>query len=204
MDLTPPKRRRGAALESALLDAAWAELVELGYAGMTYEGVARRASTSRPVVYRRWPTKPELALAAVRHWYDEHPIALPDTGTLRGDVIALLEEFHAKRRDIMPLFLARLGAYFEETGTNVADLRDTLTLASRAKPLMDPILERAAARGEISLSTITPRLAAVPIDLFRNELLIGGAIGRATIESIVDEVFLPLVTLRPAPSRHSQ
>ncbi len=43
-------RRRGTALENAILDAAWAELVEHGYADMTLESVAKRAGTSRPVL----------------------------------------------------------------------------------------------------------------------------------------------------------
>lgn len=45
-------RRRGTALEDAILDAAWADLTELGYADMTLESVAKRAGTSRPVLAR--------------------------------------------------------------------------------------------------------------------------------------------------------
>ena len=47
-------RRRGATLERALLDAAWEELQESGYARLTMERVADRAGTSRAVIYRRW------------------------------------------------------------------------------------------------------------------------------------------------------
>ena len=60
-----PQRRRGAALENALLDAAWDELVEKGYDGFTIESVAERAQTARAVIYRRWATKPELMRAAI-------------------------------------------------------------------------------------------------------------------------------------------
>jgi AcrR family transcriptional regulator len=59
-------RRRGEALEDALLDAAWDELVEVGYGRFTIDGVAARAGTSRPVIYRRWPVRSDLAIAAVR------------------------------------------------------------------------------------------------------------------------------------------
>ncbi|MFD7947322.1 helix-turn-helix domain-containing protein, partial [Streptomyces sp. NPDC059744] len=59
------KRRRGAELETALLDAAWDELIAMGFEELTYEAVAARAGTSRAVLYRRWPTKRELVLAAL-------------------------------------------------------------------------------------------------------------------------------------------
>lgn len=192
MDLAEtPKRRRGAALEAALLEAAWAELAEVGYAAMTYEGVAHRAATSRPVVYRRWPTKAEMVRAALQHYYDHHPITIPDTGSLRGDVIALLEDLKSQRTEVVAILTVRLSAYFEETGTDLADLRNALLHGSRSS--ITPIFDRAAVRGEIKPGSISPRVAAVPFDLFRNELLFGQPITRATIESIVDEVFLPLV-----------
>lgn len=198
MDLSSAvKRRRGAGLEAALLDAAWAELAELGYAGMTFEGVARRAETSRSVVYRRWATKPELVLAALRRYYDTHPIVMPDTGSLRDDTVALLREVSDKRFDVLAVFTIRLGAFFEETGTSLVDLRRMLLGSTRSSGGMMRLLERAAARGEIDLAAIGPRVATVPVDLLRNELLLTeGAISVATIESIVDEVFLPLVARR--------
>src|SRR5580658_5732141 len=79
-------RRRGEALEAALLDAAWDELQLAGYQALTMEAVADRAGTSRAVLYRRWPKKAELVVAALRR---HRPILsgdVPDTGSLRGDV----------------------------------------------------------------------------------------------------------------------
>src|SRR6202034_2971411 len=89
-------RRRGATLERALLDAAWEELQSSGYARLTMERVAERASTSRAVIYRRWPNRAALVIAAWRH---RHPVVtgvLPDTGTLRGDVLAILRRASAR------------------------------------------------------------------------------------------------------------
>lgn len=201
MTLTPgPSRRRGAALEGALLDAAWAELADVGYAAMTYEGVAVRAGTSRPVIYRRWPAKAQLTEAALRHYYDQHPLQIPDTGSLRGDVIALLERMAAERTDVVAVLTVRLSAYLEETRTHLADLRNLLT--KKSDPAMAPILARAAARGEIATPLVSPRVSAVPIDLLRNELLFGPPIGRAAIESIVDEAFLPLLR-QPSKTRRT-
>ena len=86
------RRRRGAALEEALLDAAWTELTERGYDDMTIEAVAVRAGTSRAVLYRRWPNKQELVLAALEHEVRKDVVVAPDTGSLRGDVIELLQQ----------------------------------------------------------------------------------------------------------------
>ncbi|HET6742594.1 MAG TPA: helix-turn-helix domain-containing protein, partial [Kribbella sp.] len=54
------KRGRGAELEAVLLDAAWAELMESGYARLTMEAVAARAQTGKQVLYRRWRNRAEL------------------------------------------------------------------------------------------------------------------------------------------------
>src|SRR5512140_1521140 len=90
-------RRRGPDLETALLDAAWDELVEVGYAKLTMESVASRASTGIAVLYRRWANKDQLVLAALEHYRNSHPVDLPDTGTLRGDLLAALTAMGAAR-----------------------------------------------------------------------------------------------------------
>src|SRR5579875_815102 len=54
------RRRRGAELEDAILSAAFAELVEVGYTAFSVEGVAARAGTGKASIYRRWPSKQHL------------------------------------------------------------------------------------------------------------------------------------------------
>src|ERR1700760_280531 len=95
------QRRRGPELEAALLDAAWEELVEVGYAALTMESVAARAHTGVAVLYRRWPNKDQLALAAIESYGSAHPVETPDTGTLRGDLIGLLSAFSKARAPFM-------------------------------------------------------------------------------------------------------
>ena len=84
------RRRHGKQLESALLAAGWDELVEAGYARLTMESVAVRARTSEPVLYRRWANKDQLVLAAIQHHSNANPVAVPDTGALRSDLLAQL------------------------------------------------------------------------------------------------------------------
>lgn len=91
-------RRRGAELENAILDAAWEQLVEGGVAGLTMDAVARRARTSKHVLYRRWESTGDLLRAAVRHYGENRDEFIPDTGTLRGDLIALLKDANTSGR----------------------------------------------------------------------------------------------------------
>ena len=93
-------RRRGEELEGALLAAAWDELTIVGYGRFTIEGVAARAKTSRPVLYRRWPNRRDLALAAITARFDLPVEPPPDTGSLRGDLLALLTSMSDSRAEI--------------------------------------------------------------------------------------------------------
>ncbi|GGO18283.1 TetR family transcriptional regulator [Microbispora rosea subsp. aerata] len=190
-------RRRGAELEEALLDAAWDELVSCGYGGFTFEGVAARAQTSRPVVYRRWASRADLAVAAIRHYGRKHPFPVPDTGSLRDDLVALLRSFSERRSELAVLMSMRMSEFFAETGATMADLREQL-LADRTGPSsLVRVLERAAARGELDPRRLTPRLTALPVDLIRHEILMTGRpVSEDVITEIVDDIFLPLVRLR--------
>jgi len=188
----PASRRRGAELESALLDAAWDELSEKGYDGFTIESVAERAHTSRAVVYRRWASKPEVVTAAVGRWASRAQVDVPDTGSLRGDLLAIFRRANATRAPYAMLMSARLGAYYAETGTSFADLRETF-LSGRTSAI-DAVLDRAVARGEVDPVKLTPRVRGVAFDLYRHELLMTlKPVPEDVIESIIDEVVLPLM-----------
>lgn len=190
-----PKRRRGAALEAALLDSAWEELIDKGYDRFTIESVAARARTSRAVVYRRWSGKAELIHAAAARAGSQQEVPVPNTGTLRGDVIELLNHLNRTRAQIGVQLILQLGGYYAETGTGIAELRGAF-LSDRTSS-MRTILDRAIGRGEINPAKLTPRVTRVPFDLYRQELLMTlSPVPDDIIESIVDEVFLPLVAVR--------
>lgn len=195
MDLEsqPVRRRRGAELEDALLEAAWDELFNTGYAGLTFDGVAQRAGTSRPVIYRRWPNKPDLVRAAVQYeLLRDRPATIPDTGTLRGDLIAVLSDANQRRAGFTALLTYHLGPYFQETGTSPADLRRLLI--EDQPSTMDLLLDRAVARGEIEAVRLTPRIRSLPYDLFRHEALMTlRPVPTEVIEALLDEVVLPLL-----------
>jgi AcrR family transcriptional regulator len=197
MSLNPkdaPQRRRGRVLENALLDAAWEELAERGYDDFTIDAVAVRAGTSRAVLYRRWPTKQELVLATLTHEVGKDVVTVPDTGSLRGDVIGLLQQANKTRVRLATQLFTQLGGFYRQTGTSLADL-DAFIRGGRDTGL-DQAIQRAIARGEIRQGQVTDRIARLPVDLFRYEVLFTlRPPSEETIEEIVDTVFLPLLDL---------
>jgi len=188
----PPQRRRGEALETALLDAAWAELTERGYDELTIDAVATRAGTSRAVLYRRWPSKQDLVLATLSEYVRKDFVEAPDTGSLRGDVIGLLKLANKLRVRMAMVVFTQLGGFYREADTNLAELGAYVQGGRDA--VLDEVIERAVARGEIKPGQVSARVARVPVDLFRYELMMTlQQVPERAIEEIVDDVFLPLV-----------
>lgn len=189
------QRRHGEQLERALLDAAWAELTDNGYATFTIDAVAARAGTSRPVLYRRWPDKYALVRAAVAHAAERETVPIPDTGTLRDDTVALMKFANKTRLQLSAVMTIHLGGYYQESGTSPADLRETV-LQGRTS-INRLVLNRAIARGEIPDRPISDRIAALPYTLLQQEFLLTlKRVPATVIEEIVDTVFLPLVNAR--------
>ncbi len=198
-------RRRGAVLERAILDAAWEQLSDKGFENFTYDAVAARAGTSKPVLYRRWPTRFELLVAALRQQITERPIQLPDTGSLRSDVIDMMCQINEKRAEMFSL-LSGAGLYFEQLHTSPAQLRERAIAGLPST--MGRVLDRARARGELQVD-VPDRVAALPFELLRARILMTMApLSDEAIGSIVDEVFLPLLAayekgLAPRPDAQS-
>jgi AcrR family transcriptional regulator len=189
------RRRRGPALEEALLDAAWTELTERGYDDMTIDAVAVRAGTSRAVLYRRWPNKQELVLAALAHEVGKDVVVVPDTGSLRGDVIELLQQANKLRIGLVAALMTRLGGFYQQTGRSLADIRKFVQGDRDA--VLEQIIQRAIERGEIQPEQVTDRIARLPVELFRYEILMTlQPLSDAAIEEIVDTIFLPLLDWR--------
>jgi AcrR family transcriptional regulator len=204
MDRTPGNdgkqaRRRGTELESAILDAAWEQLTAEGYEHFTVDTVAARARTSKPVLYRRWKTREDLLRAAVRHRGAADPPAIPDTGTLRGDLLALLACANTDRNPMAALVSSMLGSYYNRTGPTPAELRE-MFLGQRGSAV-EQVLNRAVERGEADQDRLTPRIIDLPFDLFRHEMMMTlKPVPDHVLRQIVDDIFIPLVNTQP-PAR---
>jgi AcrR family transcriptional regulator len=182
------RRRRGAALEDAILDAAWTELASQGYSNLTFEAVAKRAGTSRPVLYRRWRTRVSLASAAVARYITLNPVTVPDLGNVRDELCLLLRKY----ADRTPPKLMRLA--FDMSADMAAEQTSFTDEQFRQAPLKG-VLQRAVERGEIDKGRLTPRVLRAPLSLVLHEIVVTvRPISDEAIAEIVDRVVLPLVS----------
>ncbi|QHC37340.1 TetR/AcrR family transcriptional regulator [Komagataeibacter xylinus] len=189
-------RRRGAALEEAILEATWAELTEHGYAGLTMENVARRAETSRPVLHRRWPSRTALATAALAQQFARANIVISDMGSLREELCHLLRcmSDRAGSRDLQLFFDMQKDLVAERS--SFAEIRARIVDGSQ----FHAVIGRAIERGEIDPTRLTPRITSLPLDLARHEMMMTfQPLSDDAIREIVDDIFLPLVR-RDEPS----
>jgi AcrR family transcriptional regulator len=192
-------RRRGAALEEAILQAAAEVLRESGVAGLTMDQVARRAGTNKNAIYRRWPNRVALGVAAYRRLADAET-TVPDTGSLRDDALELLRRANSTWSSPHGEILRGLIAAAGSAPELLAELRDPANGGAYEAAWL-AVLGRAVARGEAAPEALHPRVVAAPAALLRHEYMMRGvpAVPDAVLAEIIDEVFLPLVRgRRPA------
>lgn len=189
-------RRRGTSLTHAIYLTTLRELADNGFDKLSFDKIAASAGTGKASLYRRWSTPAELVLAALTD-----PVsgfgepAEPDTGTLRGDLVFLLnalartvaEQPHG--RAFLPLITQR--PRHAELYANVR----RLVIEPRRRQIMN-ILRAAADRGEIDPAVVTPLVAAVGPSLVISALMDHDRVSAAEVDAIVDQVLMPLITTR--------
>jgi AcrR family transcriptional regulator len=199
-DLALTRRKRGLALEDAILDAAFEELSEVGYTAFTVESVAARARTGKASIYRRWPTKAELACEALVRRLpspSECGIApcVPDDVTtvdaLRGIARAITRILSSPAGDVMRAVKCEAAA-----DPTLARLIDDEFQAPRRAALL-ALLRRGVERGEVRPDAATPMIADVLPALLTHRLILSREpVGEATISEIVEQVLIPLIAVR--------
>lgn len=190
-----PGRPKDHRLDAAIVGAAVKLMAEVGYERMSIEEVARRASTAKTSVYRRWPSKDALVLAAVRFYMRERPESTgsrpaEDTGSLRGDLLA-----HARRlatrltRERVSIFAGLLVA-MRTNPTLAGAVRGQLIEAEVGA--VRSLLQRAARRGELSGDRQVTLLALVlPSVLFTRLLVLDVPLDEEFLTRLVDQVLVP-------------
>lgn len=185
-------RRTAVDVDRAILAAVLEDLDERGYLGVTFEGVARRAGTSKPVVYRRHNSRASLVLAALTHRLEDVPV-VPTVGDLRTDLIALLEGAAARAAAIgeqtyRGLVGELLGVQLPEMGRLVGLVGDRI----------DAVLEPARDRGELGPAPIPAAVRLLPLVLLRDRALFGSW-QAGDVEATVDLILLPLLRATSPP-----
>jgi AcrR family transcriptional regulator len=137
---------RGEVREKAILAAVMELLGEVGYERMTTDAVAARAHASKTTMYKRWPGKPELVRAAVDSYVVGRLAAVADTGSLRGDLMALMEALRGHLTSEFLAMMAGLVNAMREDPALAAALWSHLAVGHAAAL---PIISRAAGRGEL-------------------------------------------------------
>jgi AcrR family transcriptional regulator len=194
--------------EEEILDATVRLLVDVGYDKLTLDAVAGEARASKATLYRRWKGKAELVVDAVHRSKACGGPLDADTGSLRGDLLALACRTGGLI-DTVPLsvFVGLMSAMHHDADLMVAVherfLGPRIDLATR-------VLERARRRGEIGPAVDIRLLAAVlPAIVMYRRLVLGEHVDRRFVARIIDEVVLPSAngpgsvseTLHPTPRR---
>ncbi|PPF80576.1 TetR family transcriptional regulator [Subtercola sp. Z020] len=189
-------RKRDHTRDPEILDAALEVLAETGYDGMTIDMVAARAKAGKATLYRRWPSKAELVIDAVacmkKNMHGGDP--LPDTGTLRGDMIAMIKphsiEDSEKKLQIMAGLMSMISRAPE-----LADAANAAIVEPRAA-INRQLMRRAIDRGEISADCDVDTIAMIsPSMVAYRTLMLRKPVDREYLVSLVDGVILPAVGL---------
>ena len=177
--------------EAELLAVTLRLLQEEGYDGLTVDAVAAGARASKATVYRRWPTKAELVLAAFIEGVRQVAVA-PETGTLRGDLLQVGEVICDQART----HGSTMRAVLVEASRNPA-LNDVMQhqFLDQRKALFKHILGQAVDRGEIDPAAVSEDLWDVmPGYLIFRSIFSLRPPSRRTVQSLVDDVVIPSLT----------
>ena len=192
-------RPRDPSLDQAILDAALDGLAELGYDRLSMDEIAARAHTGKGALYRRWPSKAALVIAAVTAWREQAaPLRTPDTGSLKGDleaIIAAIPDFNQAARQQMAVLVGLAGAASRdpELGTTLAE-----NLLARPRRLLRDVLDRAVARGEIAADRDLELVPDIVIGLNILRIMLGETPNREHVSRVLNTIIYPLVTGQPS------
>jgi AcrR family transcriptional regulator len=198
-------RPRDPARDDAILRAALEGLAELGYDRLSMDEIAARAHAGKGALYRRWPSKAALVVAAVMAWREQAaPLTIPDTGSLSGDInamIAAVPEFDEAAKRQMAVLVGLAGAASRDP-----ELREALstTLLARPRHTVRAVLDRAVARGEIAPDLDLELVPDIVLGLNLLRILLGDPPDREYVSRVLNTIVYPLVTAQqngePSPA----
>jgi len=177
--------------ETELLEVTLQLLQEHGYDRLTLDAVAARARASKATVYRRWPSKAELVLAAFIEGCRQVAVH-PDTGTLRGDLLQLGRVISQQSHEQAGIIRAVLVEISRHPALHDAMQSEFL---DQRKALLHEVLRDAVLRGEIDAAAISDELwDLLPGYLIFRSIMPNRPPTEQTVEALIDEVIIPSLT----------
>ncbi len=194
-------RPRDEARSQALHEAALELLSEIGFERMTMEAVAARAGTSKATAYRRWCSKAALVVDALR-CHGPEDFDPPDTGSLRGDLVAVLHHMRSAMEQEGAARLIGLVASARSDPDLAAAMRADFT--GHRQRISRTLAGRAVARGEMS-PEVDPDVfhEVIPPMLLNRMLMSDEPLTDAFLAHVVDDVALPVLTSGTTPQTNS-
>jgi AcrR family transcriptional regulator len=195
LESVPPRSPRSARLgddrEFEILQATYSLLAEVGYEGLRFDAVAARAKASKATLYRHWPGKAQLVADAVRVCkVSGHD--MPDTGTVRGDLVAFLRLMASSMADEDGPLFAGLVMAMHNDPEFAAEMR-AVQLSKRSTA--SQIHARAVSRGELSAGSDPVLIDEIaPAMMFMHRFARGEPLDGPFIDHLVDDVLMPLLT----------
>ena len=185
----PPDPNR----EAAILQAALEGLAEHGYDRLTMDEIATLAHAGKGALYRRWSSKAELVVDAVIAWRSTRsPIAVPDTGSVRGDLdaaLATMRELDEQDQAMLGVFLGLVTAAHRDP--ELAAVIDSNLLEVPRHALRE-VFDRGVRRGEIPPDRDLSLVPDMIIGLNFVRSVTGKPLDRVFIRRVFDDVVLPL------------
>lgn len=191
-------RKRDHTRDPEILDAALDVLAESGYERMTIDMVATRAKAGKATLYRRWASKAELVIDAVACMKNAgiDLANLPDTGTLRGDLLASIKPPSIEDGDRKIHVMAGLMSMIS-CDPGLWDAVQSAIVEPRASANR-LLLQRAIDRGEIPADCDTEKLSLLVTSMAMYRTMVQRkSANREFLISVIDELLLPAVGLHP-------
>lgn len=190
-------RARGAPIVEAVLARTLEELATTGLDGLSVERIARRAEVNKTSIYRRWPTREALVAAALEGVRDSVASQAPDTGSLRGDLVALMGpvvDFLGQ-----PTGRALVRAAFSESAESAVAALAARHLSEQATGPVGDLVARAQARGEWREGVRGDQVLFMLVGAILHRAMLEHApLTRPWLGSLVDLVLFGVVPREPA------
>jgi AcrR family transcriptional regulator len=189
-------RRPDSSRDDELRGAALTLLAEIGYERLTMDAIAASAGAGKATLYRRWSGKAELVIDAIIS--AKNHVDLPDTGSLRGDLVALYQRDEENQLDAQ-VMVGLVGAMARDQELRSAFQERMIAPMLR---VLTEIFRRAIDRGEIDpVENLERVVSVVPAYFLYRHIVFGDGFDSSTFNSILEDVLLPLVRFRTPVTR---